>query len=239
MKRFYTLALSERDDESGGYRILLDGRPVKTPMRAPLSVPGEGLAAAIVAEWQGQGETIDPGAMPVTGFANATIDQVLPDVATFAATIAEYAASDLLCYRADGPQPLVEEQARHWDALLDWARGRFDAAFVVTSGIMPVQQPAATVERLTAAAHALDPWLLSALSTIVSISGSLVGSLALVEGATDADALWEAAHVDEAWQVRQWGEDHEAVARTAIRRAHYDDAARYCALVAGAPDTAA
>lgn len=239
MKRFYTLALSERDIDTGSHHILLDGRPVKTPQRAPLAVPGQALAAAIVSEWSGQGEQIDPATMPMTGFANASIDQVLPNVASFAGTIADYAVSDLLCYRSGDPVELVAEQAAAWDPLLEWAHTRFDASFTVTSGIMPVDQPAGTVKALTATVHALDPWLLSAFSTIVTLSGSLIGSLALVEGAITPDAFWSVIHVDEEWQARQWGEDHEAVARTAIRRAQYDDAACYCALVTGGPDTLA
>ncbi|MET0137352.1 MAG: ATP12 family protein [Sphingobium sp.] len=234
MKRFYTLAMAEHDAASGQHRILLDARPVRTPARAVLEVPGEALAAAIVAEWSGQGEKIDPATMPLTGFANATIDQVLPDVARFAATVTGYAASDLLCYRAEGPAELVALQAATWDPLLDWARARYDIAFAVTSGIMPVDQPTATVEALTAAVRALDPWLLAGLSTILSISGSLVGALALTEGAVTADALWDAAHIDEVWQARHWGEDSEAVARTAARHVHFDEAAAYCALVASA-----
>lgn len=231
MKRFYTLALSEFDPQAGHHRILLDGRPVKTPAREPLAVPGDALAAAITAEWMGQGETIDPATMPMTGFANATIDRVLPDVQAFAKTIAAYGASDLLCYRAADPAELTAEQARLWDPLLDWARTRYDVAFAVTSGIMPVDQPGATVERLAAAIDALDPWLLAGLSTLVSIGGTLVGALALVEGATTPDALWDAAHLDEDWQARQWGEDAEAAKRAAARRAQFDDAARWCALV--------
>ncbi|HEX7872002.1 MAG TPA: ATP12 family protein [Sphingobium sp.] len=237
MKRFYTLALSERDAATGLHRFLLDGRPVKTPARETLAVPGETLAAAIVSEWSAQGEAIDPATMPVTGFANAAIDRVLPDAASFTATIAAYGANDLFCYRADEPAELVAEQAALWEPVLDWARGRYGVTFAVTSGIMPVNQPAETVERLNAAVDALDPWLLSAFSTLVSITGSLIGPLALVEGALTADALWTAVQVDEDWQARQWGEDAEAVARTAIRRVHYDDAARYCALVAAGPDT--
>ncbi|MET0364530.1 MAG: ATP12 family protein [Sphingobium sp.] len=239
MKRFYTLALSERDAATGLYRILLDGRPVRTPGKAPLAVPGEALAATIVSEWAGQGERIDAATMPVTGFVNATIDQILPDVAGFASGVAAYGANDLFCYRAEEPTELVNEQAALWDPILDWAQERYGVTFAVTGGIMPVNQPAATVERLNAVVDALDPWLLSAFSTIVSITGSLIGALALVEGAVTTDALWTAVHVDEAWQARQWGEDAEAVARTAIRRAQYEDAARYCALVAGTPDTPA
>ncbi|MFT3967514.1 MAG: ATP12 family protein [Sphingobium sp.] len=239
MKRFYTLALSEHDAGSGLHRILLDGRAVKTPARAPLAVPGAALAAAIVSEWSAQGERIDPATMPVTGFANATIDRVLPDVTGFARTITDYGGSDLFCYRAGDPVELAAEQARLWDPLLDWARERYGVAFAVTSGIMPVNQPVETVEQLSAAVRALDPWLLSGLSTIVSIGGTLLGALALIEGRLSPDQLWSAAHVDEEWQARQWGEDAEAVARTALRRAQFDDAAHYCALVAGAPDSAA
>jgi len=195
-------------------------------------VPQEALAAAIVAEWAAQGERIDPATMPMTGFANAAIDRVLPDVATFAGGIAAYGTTDLLCYRADDPAELVAQQAAAWDPLLDWARDRYGVDFAVTSGIMPVDQPAATLERLSAAVADLDPWLLSAFSTIVSIAGTLVGSLALVESRVAAEALWSAAHVDEEWQARQWGEDAEAVTRTAARRAQFMDAARYCTLVA-------
>lgn len=231
MKRFYTLALSEHDAATGLYRILLDGRAVKTPAREELAVPGAALAATLTAEWMGQGEKIDPASMPMTGFANATIDRVLPDVAGFADGIAAYAASDLFCYRATEPAELVAEQAAAWDAPLDWAKARYGIGFAVTSGIMPVDQPGATVARLGQAVADLDPWLLVGLSTIVSIGGSLVGALALVEGAMDADALWAAAHVDEHWQARQWGEDHEAAKRHALRRIQFDDAARWCALV--------
>jgi len=231
VKRFYSLALSEHDPETGGLRILLDGRAVKTPAKAPLAVPNAALAAAIVAEWMAQGEKIDPATMPMTGFANAAIDRVLPDVPAFAQTIAAFSASDLLCYRASEPAELLAEQAAHWDPLLDWARGHYGAAFAITHGIMPIDQPGATVERLSAAVDALDPWLLSAFSTLVSITGSLIGALALVEDAVTPEALWAAARIDEDWQARQWGQDAEAVQRDAIRRVQYDDAARYCALV--------
>ncbi|CAN5313073.1 ATPase [soil metagenome] len=231
MKRFYTLALSEHDPETGDFRILLDGRAVKTPARAPLAVPNAALAAAIVAEWMAQGERIDPATMPMAGFANASIDRVLPDVPGFAQTIAAFSASDLLCYRASEPAELLAEQAAHWDPLLDWARDHYGAAFAITHGIMPIDQPGATVERLSAAVDALDPWLLSAFSTIVSITGSLIGALALMEDACTPEALWAAARIDEDWQARQWGQDAEAAERDAIRQGQFDDAARYCGLV--------
>ncbi len=215
----------------GGWAITLDGRGVRTPARAALVVPGRGLATAIVDEWAAQGETIAPTTMPLTGLANATIDQVRPDPARFAAPIAAYATSDLLCYRADVPAPLVERQAALWDQLLAWAAGRYGIRFEVTAGVLPVAQPSATIERLGAVVASIDSWLLVGLSTLVTLTGTLAGSLALLEGATDADRLWAAATVDEAWQAAQWGADAEAEARVALRRAAFDTAWRYCGLV--------
>ncbi|MBO9574328.1 MAG: ATPase [Sphingobium sp.] len=229
MKRFYKDA--QAVPETGGWAIRLDGRGVKTPARAALAVPGKALAEAIAQEWRGQGETIDPATMPLTGFANATIDQVLPALATFRGQIAAYAASDLLCYRADDPAELVARQAALWDPLLEWARGRYDVSFLVTGGIMPVEQPATTSARLRGAVEALDPWQLAGAAVLTQIGGSLVGMLAFLEGRVEAEALFDATSLDEIWQAEQWGEDVEAAARMAVRRADFLNAARYCGLV--------
>ncbi len=229
MRRFYKEAQAVRDTD--GWAIRLDGRPVRTPARAPLVVPGEALAIEIAEEWQSQGETIDPASMPMSGFANAAIDQVLPAPADFAAQIAGYAASDLLCYRAEDPASLVERQAASWDPVLDWARRRYDVHFAVTAGIMPVEQPPATLARLRAAVDALDPWRLAGAAVLTQIGGSLVGTLAYLEGQVDALALFEATSLDERWQAEQWGEDAEAAARHIIRRADFLNAARWCVLV--------
>jgi chaperone required for assembly of F1-ATPase len=228
MRRFYKEAEVVAGPE--GWAIRLDGRPVKTPARAPLAVPGEALAIALAAEWQAQGETIDPATMPLTGFANATIDRVLPALADFRAQIAAYATSDLFCYRAGEPPDLVALQAATWDRPLDWARRRYDVSFAVTGGIMPVDQPAATLARLRAVVDAIDPWLLAGAATLTQIGGSLVGVLAHLEGEIGAEALFEATTLDERWQAQQWGEDEEASARLAIRRADFLGAASYCAL---------
>ncbi|HEY1125780.1 MAG TPA: ATP12 family protein [Sphingobium sp.] len=230
MKRFYKVADAVAGPD--GWAIMLDGRPVKTPARAALAVPGEALARAIAAEWQAQGETIDPGTMPMTGFANATIDRVLPALADFRAQIVAYSASDLLCYRAGEPPELAALQAASWEPLLDWARRRYDVSFAVTDGIMPVDQPAATLARLSAVVDVIDPWLLSGAATLTQIGGTLVGMLAHLEGEIGAEALYDAATLDERWQAGQWGEDEEAAARLASRRADFLDAARYCALAA-------
>jgi chaperone required for assembly of F1-ATPase len=229
MRRFYKVA--DAAIEADGWLIRLDGRPVKTPARASLAVPGEALAHAIVAEWEAQGETIDPTSMPMTGFANATIDRVLPALADFRAQIAAYGTSDLLCYRAAEPPELIALQAESWDELLDWARVRFDISFAVTRGIMPVDQPAATLGRFAAVVEALDPWLLAGAATLTQIGGTLVGTLAHLEGEIDADALFHVVTLDERWQAENWGADDEAAAYLAARRADFLGAARWCALV--------
>jgi chaperone required for assembly of F1-ATPase len=205
--------------------ILLDDRPVRTPGRVPLALPTPAFAALVAAEWRGVGETLDPRAMPATGLANAAIDRVAPDAAAFAAGLAAYGESDLLCYRAEGPPALVARQAAVWDPPLAWARTRYDVGFTIVAGIVHRAQPPATVARLAEAVAALDPWTLAALSPVVTITGSLVLGLALVERAMDAEAVWTAAHVDEAWQAEQWGEDAEAVAAATHRRRGFDAAA--------------
>jgi chaperone required for assembly of F1-ATPase len=217
VKRFYKAAAAVAAPDCG-WRIDLDGRPVRTPARTSLAVPSQALARGIEAEWNAQGEKIDPRSMPMTGLANAAIDRVAPDPQAFGAVLARYAEADLLCYRAERPSTLVARQRAHWDPLLGWARRRFDIDFEIVAGIMHRPQPASTVERLERAIHARSPFELAALSPLVTISGSLVIALALVEEAIDFDAAWSAATVDEAFQAENWGEDAEAAATLEARR---------------------
>ncbi|MDV3459036.1 ATP12 family protein [Sphingomonas sp. HF-S4] len=214
-----------------GNGIALDGKPVRTPGRAPLDVPTRALAEAIAEEWRAAGDTIDPRAMPLTGLANAAIDRVAPDPARFAAGLAAYGESDLLYYRAAEPAALVDRQAAIWDPLLDWARGRYDVHFELATGVMHVPQPEATIARLRDAVTALDPFRLAALSPIVTIGGSLVAALALAEDAATPEAIWQAAHVDEDWQAEQWGEDVLATQAREARRGDFDAGVRFLRLV--------
>jgi chaperone required for assembly of F1-ATPase len=230
MKRFWK-DVSAVADEAGYWRIELDGRPVRTPARALLLLPGQELATQTAAEWQAAGEVVDPRAMPLTGLANAAIDHAAPKPDAFASTLARYAASDLLCYRADSPTKLIAAQAKAWDPLLGWARRRFDVDFRVTSGIAPVDQPRATLDQLTQAVHALDPYRLAGLSPLVTIGGSLVAALALLEGAVTADEAWTAVSLDERWQLEQWGADEEAERALGLREKDFRAAARFLSLL--------
>jgi chaperone required for assembly of F1-ATPase len=229
MKRFWKDVTVEPGKE--GWAVKLDGRPVKTPARAALAVPSEVLAQAITEEWRAVSETIDPRAMPLTGLANAAIDRVAPDPSAFAAKLAEYAEGDLACYRAEGPSALVARQGSSWDPLLAWARRRYDVDFVTTSGLMHVAQPPATVERLSHAVAALDAFRLAGLSPLVTIGGSLVAALAVLEKAITPEEAWAAVSIDERWQLEQWGSDAEAEAALENRRRDFLSAARFVELL--------
>jgi len=225
MKRFWkTVAIVDG-------AIELDGRPVRTPAKALLALPTPQLAEAVAEEWRSVGEQIDPRTMPLTGLANAAIDHVAPNPAPFAADLARYGESDLLCYRAELPEPLVERQAAHWDPLLDWARTRYDVHFETTTGVMHRPQPEATILRLQGVVAAIDPFRLAALAPLVTITGSLVASLALLEGAADRETVWRTAQLDEDWQAEQWGEDELALRASEVREADFDAGVRFLSLL--------
>lgn len=229
MKRFYKKA--EVEPVAGGFAILLDARPVKTPARNGLAAPSERLAGAIAEEWNAQGEEIDPRSMPLTGLANAAIDRVSPDPEEFARSLACYGESDQLCYRADNPAALVKRQAEAWDPILAWARRRFDVDFELVCGVMHRPQQDMTLRQLDQAVAARTPFELAGLSPLVTIGGSLVAALALTEGAIGLDTAWAAVTLDEAWQAEQWGEDEEAARVLEARRRDFAAAHRFLTLL--------
>ncbi|HZQ11330.1 MAG TPA: ATP12 family protein [Pseudolabrys sp.] len=218
-KRFY-----RRASAGGGGAILLDGKPVQTPAKKPLAAPSAALAEAIAAEWEAQNDDIDPARMPLTRLANAVIDAVAEKPDEVAAGIAQYLGSDLVCYRAEAPAGLVEKQAQHWDPVLAWAREALGARFVLGQGVMHVPQAADAVAAARAAIPK-DIWRLGAVSSITSLTGSGLLALALNAGVLDVEAAWTAAHVDEDWQMAQWGKDELALARRAFRHAEMQAAA--------------
>ena len=229
MKRFWKEVAVVGAD--GGWGIRLDDRPVRTPARAPLLLPTEKLAEAIADEWRSVESDVDPRAMPLTGLANAVIDRVAPERDAFSGGLARYAEADLACYRSDWPPELVERQRSTWDPLLAWARRRYDVDFSTTTGLMHVPQPQATIERLAHAVAALDAFRLAGLSPLVTIGGSLIAGLAVLEKAITAEAAWDAVSVDERWQLEQWGADSEAAAALENRKRDFTAAARFVELL--------
>ncbi|SLN27935.1 ATP12 family chaperone protein [Pseudooctadecabacter jejudonensis] len=214
-KRFWTDVNVVPAD--GGFAVQLDTRPVKTPAKSALIVPTEALAEAVADEWRAVEDGIDPNVMPFTRSANAAIDKVATQFTEVADMLAAYGGSDLLCYRATHPDPLVARQAATWDPLLDWAHETFGARLLPTSGIMPVDQSQAALSALSAPLYLASPFQLTALHDLIALSGSLVIGLAVAQGRLGADEGWNMSRLDEIWQAEQWGADEEAEAAAAIK----------------------
>ena len=212
MKRFYKEA-SVAVAPHGGVTVRLDGRPVRTPGKAELSLPSRALARAVAEEWDAQAEQVAPDTMPLMSLAATAIDRVAPNRDAVAKEAACYAATDLLCYRADSPIELAQRQADAWDPVLDWARDRFDVRFEVTRGLMPVDQPDETVARFQSVLSERDSFTLTALHVMTTGYGSLVLALAVLEGAMSAEQALKTSRVDEIYQSELWGVEEEAEKR--------------------------
>lgn len=213
-KRFYTeVGVAEAD---GSFAVTLDGRPVRTPSGRHLAVPSREIADALAAEWAAQKETLDPLSMPLTRLANSIIEGVVDHAGDVRDDVAKFLRSDLLFYRAGHPEALVAREAAHWDPVLFWAADTLGAHFILSQGIVHVSQPEQAVE---AARSALpeDPWSIAAMHVITTITGSALLALALLYRARDPDQVWAAAHVDDDWNVDQWGADEEATRRRAAK----------------------
>jgi chaperone required for assembly of F1-ATPase len=217
-KRFYkSAAIGE------GNALVLDGKPVRTPARRLLAAPDPRVAQALAAEWNAQGETIDPATMPLTRLANAIIDGVADQPDAVRGEIEKYLHSDLVFYRADSPEGLIARQAELWDPLVNWARDVLDARFVLAQGVMHQPQPLQAVE-VAAKAIPRDLWRLGAAASLTTITGSALIALALATGAVTAEEAWASACVDEDWNMETWGRDEDALQRRTTRRTEFDAA---------------
>lgn len=224
MKRFYDKVETAQDGQHA--RLLLDGRPIKTPGKRVLEVPARAFAEAVAAEWASQSEEIVPATMPLTRLANSVVDGVAANAAEVRATLVAYGETDVICHWAEGPQALVARQAAAWQPVLDWYEDRLGVRFEPVEGIVAAKQDAAALRALERDIEVLDPFALGALHEMTTLTGSILLSVAALRGAIAPAAAWDAAHVDEAFQIEQWGEDAEAKARHDLRRAAFGDAVR-------------
>jgi chaperone required for assembly of F1-ATPase len=221
-RRFYKGAAA--GPHANGFAVLLDGKAALTPARKPLAVADRRIAEALAAEWEAQSERLDPARMPLTRIVNAAIDRVAGEMQGVRAEIVKYAGTDLICYRADGPGSLVASQAAAWDPLVAWARDALGARLTLGEGIVHVPQDEASLLAIDAVLAPLNALALTALSTITTLAGSAVIALAVLKKRLTVDEAWAAAHVDEDWQMGQWGTDEAALARRAARRREMDAA---------------
>lgn len=229
MKRFYkdvTVAPVAADGRPG-WQVLLDGRVLKSPAKAPLVLPTAALAEGIAREWREQGEKVQPATMPLMQLAATCVDRVAAQRDAVIDGVATYGGTDLLCYRAEYPEALTLRQAQHWQPLLDWAALHHDALLLPTGGIVHQPQDPAALRALRRAVAEQDDWRLTGLQNAVSVTGSLVLGLALLQGRIDADQAFELSELDASFQIERWGEDAEATARRAELRRDLDATLRY------------
>ena len=233
MKRVYKEVAARAVD--GGWGVFLDGRPLRTPAKRELALPNARLAAAIAAEWDAQETDIHPERMPLTQLAATALDRTSAQRDKVVAEIANYAGTDLVCYRAERPPALVAWQHAAWQPLIDWAARRYDAGLAVTTGIVPQPQSPAALKTFAGVVASFDDFRLTALQGLTAACGSLVIALALTEGRLDADAAFTVSQLDETFQIEAWGEDAEAMQRRALLAEDIKAAARFLELLSAAP----
>ena len=212
-KRFYLNA--EANKVAGGYQITLDAKPVRTPGGSTVMVQNRALAEALAAEWDAQKTHIDFSGMGLNQLVNSAIDADASALAALAGDLTAYGESDLLCYRAEGPEALVARQRVAWDPLLEWAWTRYGARLHVTQGIVPIAQDGVAMAALRARIAQADAFQLCALRAAVGIGGSLIVGLALAEEHLTIEQAWHLVNIDEDWQREKWGEDAQATANRA------------------------
>lgn len=216
-KRFYDEVKVAKAE--GGFVVQLDGKPVKTPGKAPLVLPTERAAQLVADEFAAQGETLDLSSMPAYRLVNTALDGVASDPQAVLEDILRFSSSDLLCYRAEGPESLVHRQNDAWDGVLDWARAALGARLVLAEGVIHVEQPREAIAAIGVhLSQRAEPLRLAALHVMTSLTGSALLALAVDFGELDVETAWNAAHVDEDFQASQWGQDSEALARRANRK---------------------
>jgi chaperone required for assembly of F1-ATPase len=229
-KRFYkSVAVTDR------FAIALDGRKVKTPLKAPLVLPTRALAEAVAAEWEAQIDVINPHALPLTKLANTAIDRAIPEKSKIAAEILEFAGNDLVCYRAESPAGLVQRQIINWDPIISWAKADLKTDFITVSTITHKCQSPAALQALEAHIEQLDPFSLVAVHNLTTLTGSALLATMLAMGKIPTEAAWRAANIDEDWQIETWGEDAEAMARRTERLNEFSASVKFLNLARGHP----
>lgn len=228
-KRFYKAATACAQD--GGFAIELDGRAVRTPQRQVLLVPTMALGQAIADEWNALGDVIDPQFLPLTKIANTAADGVMGREQDVHDEVVRFIGNDLLFYRADNPQGLVDRQVGAWDPVLDWFRQTYDAEFRVTAGIMPIEQDIRSVAKAASALSGETAMSLGPLHVITTLTGSALLAIAHRHGHLSAEDIWQLSHIDEDWQIEQWGEDAEATERRQKRQAELNAASKFLSLL--------
>lgn len=218
-KRFYKDVSVKSDADQ--FQVFLDERIIKTPMKSTLAVDSKALAEAIAEEWASQGEEIDSETMIFTKLANTAIDRVATRRNDILSELVSYGGNDLLCYRASDPASLVEKETKVWDPFLNWFKEEYDIRLALAAGVIHVSQSPSELDKLSSIYDKQDEFTLTALHNMTTMIGSALLPLALLLGKWEPEAIWEAAHVEEDFQIERWGEDEEAQKRRKKRHEEF------------------
>jgi chaperone required for assembly of F1-ATPase len=223
MKRFYkTVSVAPADD---GYVVKLDGRVIKTPLKEPLTLPTKALANKVAAEWDHQGEEVDPKSMPFTQLSNGAQDLLGQHRDQVVETLVGFIDADLICYRARNPDDLVARQTEHWQPLVDWFADEFGVALNCTNGFTLIAQDQRLAPILRRHIQSYNNFQISALHELATISKSISIALAVTTGRLSFEQAWAVARVDEDFQISRWGEDEEAAENARMLHQSFEEAA--------------
>ena len=228
MKRFYNQASVVV--QGPGFGIELDGREVKTPEKRPNLSPTKAMAEVICQEWNDQQDKVNPDSMLMAKLQNTAIDRVETRRGDLIAELVKYAGTDMLCYRADFPEDLAQRQADTWQPLLDWVMDVHDITLKVTTGIIHVEQDPGQLVKLRHYLEGVDSFRLAAFYNITTLCGSVSVALNVLGGNITAEQAWQAAQLDENFQIEHWGLDEEAEIRQENMKTELDAATRFLAL---------
>ncbi|MDV7338510.1 ATP12 family protein [Terasakiella sp. A23] len=217
LKRFYKTVSVDQDGD--GFRVLLDGRQLKSPAKRSMLLPTKALAEALAKEWDSQDENILPLTMPLMALASTAVDRIGQLRDGVVEQIAKYGETDLICYWTDDPADLAKRQSDTWLPHIKWAKDRYGATLKTQTGILHIEQSQDAIDALKKAVDALNDWELAGLSIATHGTGSIILGLALIEGVIDSEQAFEDSQVDETYQIEQWGEDWEAADRRKALRA--------------------
>jgi chaperone required for assembly of F1-ATPase len=209
----------------GGYQVLLDGRGLKTPAKATLVVPTQKFADEIAAEWQSLDDKVDPEKLALTKLANAAIDKVAVQSEPIRVMLAEYATTDLLCYRATSPKGLADKQQQIWQPLLEWFSENHNVRLAVGCGVMPIRQPTEVLGACSALLEKYSDFELAAVYDLITLSGSFVIGIATASEKITVSKAWAASRIDEEWQIDEWGKDEDASTLAKTRQEAFERAA--------------
>ena len=220
--------------ESGGFSIELDQRPVRLPKGTCLSVPSYALAEALAEEWRaagcGEEKSFTLADLPLTGMTGFMLECLASEREAVIQSLLAYAQSDVLCYREASYSALYRRQSEVWDPLLQQLEILLGCRFITTTGVMPITQTNEMIDIFQRALEACTQAELTVLGNVVPILGSLALGFLILKANMTAETAVDSATLDEQFQMSLWGEEAEKKRRIAMMKQDISTAIRFLTL---------